>query len=92
MIGAFLAGYLFQKGKKVYWLAIGEIIGSGLLGALASYPVARIFLDSEAALFGFVPVFAISAIIGAVIGVILVYQLMKRPRFKQRIMGMIRDD
>ncbi|GAA0367285.1 energy coupling factor transporter S component ThiW [Alkalibacterium iburiense] len=86
MIGAFLSGYLFQKTKRFYWLAIGEIIGTGILGALASYPIARVVMSQEAALFGFVPVFSISAIIGAVVGVILVYQLMKRPHFKERVL------
>jgi len=90
MIGAFLSGYLYQKGKKFYWLVIGEIIGSGILGALASYPVARIFLDQTAALFGFVPVFAVSSIIGAVLGVLLVKQLVKRPQFKKKIDDLIK--
>ena len=91
MIGAFLSGYLFQKTKRFYWLGIGEIIGTGIIGALASYPVARIFLSQEAALFGFVPVFSISALIGAVIGVILVYQLMKRSHFKERVLRFKQD-
>lgn len=91
MIGAFLSGYLFQKTKRFYWLAIGEVIGTGLLGGLASYPVARLFLSQEAALFGFVPVFSVSSIIGAVLGVILLYQLMKRSHFKDRLLQMKQD-
>lgn len=81
MIGAVLSGLLFKKGKKLYWLAIGEVIGSGVLGALASYPLARLFLDQETALFAFLPVFSISSGIGAVIGVILLYRLNKNETF-----------
>ncbi len=83
MIGAFLSGYLYRKGHKFYLLAVGEIVGSGILGALASYPVARLFLSSEAALFGFVPVFFISALIGTIGGVLLAYQMRKHTAFSK---------
>jgi energy coupling factor transporter S component ThiW len=83
MIGAFLSGYLYRKGKKFYLLGAGELVGTGVLGALASYPVARLFLDAEAALFGFVPVFFISALIGTIAGVILAYQMKKSSAFSR---------
>lgn len=85
MIGAFLSGYLYLKTKKFYMLAVGEIIGTGILGALASYPIARVFLSQEAALFAFIPVFSMSALIGAVVGVSLVYQIVKKPAFNQKL-------
>lgn len=91
MIGAFLSGYLYRKGKKFYLLAVGEIIGTGILGALASYPVARLFLDQETALFAFVPVFSISALIGAVIGIVLIYQMKKNPQFMRRVSSFTDD-
>lgn len=87
MVGAWLSGFLYIKFKKFYMLAIGEVIGTGVIGALLSYPMARIVMNQEAALFGFIPAFFISALVGAVVGILLVYYLKDRlNRLKRRIM------
>lgn len=78
MIGAWLSGFLYIKFKNFYMLAIGELVGTGIIGALFSYPLARVVMNQEAALFGFVPAFFISALVGSVIGVLLVYELKER--------------
>ena len=38
VFGPILGGLLWRKTKNVYLVCVGEIIGTGLLGALASYP------------------------------------------------------
>lgn len=68
MIGALLAAFLFTKTKKLAFAAVGEVIGTGLLGAMATYPIAILFLGQEAALFGFVPAFMMSSFAGALLG------------------------
>lgn len=83
MIGAFLSGYLFRKSRKFSLLALGEIVGSGLFGAVASYPLARLFLSPDAALFGFVPVFFISSLLGALGGIAVAYQFRDRKAFSR---------
>ncbi len=77
MIGAFLAGFLYSKIKRDWGAAAGEIIGTGLLGSLASVPIAHLFLNKSVAVLAFVPPFLISSISGAVLGLILVNVIKK---------------
>lgn len=72
MIGAFLAGFLYQRiGKKV-WAAIGEVIGTGIIGSLFSVPFAKIVLGSSFGALFFMPSFLVSSITGAFIAVFIV--------------------
>jgi energy coupling factor transporter S component ThiW len=82
MIGAFLASFLFFKTKKLIWAFIGEVTGTGILGALAAYPIATLLLGNKVALFGFVPSFIISSLGGAIIGIVFIKIL-----FKNKIIG-----
>ncbi len=68
MIGAFLAAILYSKTKKIGLAATGEVIGTGLLGAMATYPIAVLFFGKEATLFGLIPAFTVSSVTGAVMG------------------------
>lgn len=77
MIGALLAAYLFKKTKKMGFAFAGEVIGTGILGAIACYPIATLFLGKEAALFGLVPAFFVSSLAGAAIGFVLLKIFMK---------------
>lgn len=77
MIGALLAAYLFKKTKKMGYAFAGEVVGTGILGAIACYPIAILFLGKEAALFGLVPAFLVSSLAGAAIGFVLLKVFMK---------------
>ena len=44
MIGAWLSAYLYKKYNALWAAALGEIIGTGLIGALVSYPIANFLL------------------------------------------------
>lgn len=67
MIGAFLAGSLFRLTGRIGWAVAGELFGTGVLGALASYPVARWVLGHPAAPFFYVVPFLLSSAAGAAI-------------------------
>lgn len=68
MAGAFLAGVLYLKfGRKLYAVA-GEIFGTGMLGGLAAFPIAKFLLGNDVAAFYFVVPFLISTIGGSIIG------------------------
>lgn len=82
MIGALLAAYLFSKTKKIQFAALGEVIGTGLLGALATYPISIFLLGKEATVFGLMPAFALSSIVGAV----MAYGLL-RVFIKNKVLG-----
>lgn len=88
MIGALLAAFLFQRTKKLSLAAAGEVVGTGILGAMATYPIGILFLGQEATLFGLVPAFTISSFTGALMG----YALMKVMIRNQAIGGMIHEN
>lgn len=71
MVGALLAGLAFKRYKNIYFAAIGEVLGTGLIGALIAYPIAAFLMGKKAAAFTFVFPFSISCIGGAVLAVIL---------------------
>lgn len=61
MIGALLAGLLYQKFKSQKWALFGELFGTGILGALAAYPIAKFLMGSSAAIFFFIIPFSLSS-------------------------------
>jgi energy coupling factor transporter S component ThiW len=79
IIGALLAAYLFKKTKKLAMAFLGEVIGTGILGAMACYPIAILLLGQDAALFGFIPSFIVSSLTGAILGIGLANVLLKNP-------------
>jgi energy coupling factor transporter S component ThiW len=68
MIGAFLAGILYKKTNKSFYAMLGEVFGTGIIGAIVSYPVAKLFMGREAAIFAFVGPFVLSSLVGVIIG------------------------
>ena len=72
MIGALLAGLTVKYSRgKILPVCIGEMIGTGILGALVAYPVAIHLMGREAAIFAFVIPFSVSAFGGAAIAFML---------------------
>lgn len=67
MVGAFLAGILYKKFRRPSIAVIGEIIGTGILGALLAYPVTEIVLGKNVAVFVYVIPFISSCTVGAII-------------------------
>ena len=67
MVGAFLAGLLYKKTNSKIAAAAGEVFGTGILGALIAWPVARFILNSDAAAFFFVGPFLLNTVVGSVI-------------------------
>ena len=67
MVGAMLAGILYKKFRKPIIAVIGEVIGTGILGALLAYPIATIFLGKEVALFAYIIPFTMSCSVGSMI-------------------------
>lgn len=77
MIGALLAGLLFRKGKSPIYAVLGEIFGTGILGALVSYPVAKYLMGKEMALFFYVGPFVLSSVVGVIMGCIIFKAVIK---------------
>lgn len=65
MCGALLCGLLYRFTHKAGFAFLGEVIGTGILGALLAYPVAAFFLSSTIAFYGFILPFGLSTLVGA---------------------------
>ncbi len=75
MVGAFVAGYAYRLTRRVWAAALGEVFGTGALGALLAYPVAKLVLGKQVAVFAYVIPFATASAVGAVFGLVLVAAL-----------------
>ena len=71
MIGAALAGVLYARTRSIWGAVAGEIIGTGIIGGLVAYPVAKIFLGSGVGAMFFVVPFLVSTIGGSMIAWLL---------------------
>jgi energy coupling factor transporter S component ThiW len=67
MVGVLLAGILYAKTKKLNLAVFGEIFGTGILGGLLAFPIAKFVLGKEVAALFFVTPFLISTIGGSLI-------------------------
>ena len=81
MIGAFIAGYVYRYTKNIYLGALGEILGTGILGAIVSaLIVAPVLMGKAMALGALIIAFSGSTILGSIIG-ILGLKLLERAGF-----------
>ncbi len=69
MIGAFLAGWVYRYSRNIYLGALGEIIGTGVLGAMASaLIIAPVLMGKAMALGALIIAFSGSTIAGSIMG------------------------
>ncbi|MGX7231486.1 energy coupling factor transporter S component ThiW [Enterococcus italicus] len=91
LFGSFLAGVGYKYTGKVWGAMIGEIIGTGLIGSLLSYPVMVWFTGSQQGMYWFLytPRFFGGAISGSIIGFFVLLKLKETQPFKrvQRLFG-----
>ncbi|MBP2638197.1 MAG: thiW protein [Firmicutes bacterium] len=71
MVGAALAGLLYKKTNSIWGAIIGEVIGTGFIGALLAYPMAKYFIGSQAGAFFFIIPFTVSTVGGSIIAYFL---------------------
>lgn len=90
MIGALLCGVLYKLWPRLSVAYVGEVFGTGILGGMASYPIAAVLMNNTtAALFTFVPSFLVSTSVGAAISV-LVLAALKRTHVFHELEGALR--
>lgn len=85
MFGAFLAGMLYQKTGEQYLASLGEVVGTGILGAIAAFPLAKFIVGQDVAVFFYIVPFLASTIGGTVIANLLLKALvsLKNIKFNQ---------
>ncbi len=69
--GAILASYLYSRFKTVSSAAIGEVIGTGIIGGLIAFPMAKLLLGKDIGAFFFVIPFLLSTIGGSMIAIFI---------------------
>ncbi|MBA3925281.1 energy coupling factor transporter S component ThiW [Listeria sp. W9-0585] len=84
MVGALCAGVLYKYTKKLWLAAVGEIVGTGILGALICYPIARLFLTQQMTMWVFIPSFFLSSLVGALIGYAILRRIDTRLKLTNR--------
>jgi energy coupling factor transporter S component ThiW len=79
IFGALLSGILYKATGRLSGALAGEIIGTGVIGAIVSYPaMAFIYGSAEVALFTYIPSFTAGTIIGGSLGFMLLKFLSKQ--------------
>ena len=71
MIGALLAGLVYKRYKNLAGAAVGEVFGTGILGAMIAALMAAAFLGAKVALLAYIPSFFLSSLVGAIVAAIL---------------------
>lgn len=90
IFGAFLSGvfYRISKGNLIF-AVLGEIIGTGIVGAIISYPVMSLIWGKEGiSLFFYVPSFICGTLIGGSIAFAFLHKLAKTGSLK-RFQGLL---
>ena len=78
MVGALCCGLVYKKCKVLSLACLAEAIGTGILGGIAAYPVARFLMGAApAGLFVYVIPFLISTVAGSILAFILISILQK---------------
>lgn len=78
MVGAFCCGMIYARLRNIPLTCMAEAFGTGILGALAAYPVAKLLMGVEpAGLFVYVIPFLVSTTAGSILAYVLVNVLEK---------------
>lgn len=83
IFGAFLSGILYKASKgRIIFAVIGEIIGTGLIGSIVSYPVMKLLWNGDGSYdhltwFFYVPSFIMGTLIGGSIAFLFLKKLIK---------------
>lgn len=78
MVGALCCGLMYAACKKISLTCIAEALGTGILGGLAAYPVAKLLMGLQpAGLCVYMIPFLISTVAGSILAFVLVSILKK---------------
>ncbi|MBR6712157.1 MAG: energy coupling factor transporter S component ThiW [Selenomonadaceae bacterium] len=80
MCGAFLSGGVYSRTKNIWLTVAAEALGTGIIGGLAAYPIAILFMGKEAgdvSFYVYVVPFLISTVCGSVLAGLVVNRFKK---------------
>ncbi|WHE06001.1 energy coupling factor transporter S component ThiW [Thermoanaerobacterium thermosaccharolyticum] len=71
MIGALFAGLLYKMTSKKIFAVLGEVFGTGIVGGLVAFPIAKYIIGKDVGAFFFVTPFLINTVTGSIIAFII---------------------
>lgn len=78
MVGALCCGLIYRLTKKLELTCLAEAMGTGILGGLLAYPVAKLVMGLQpATMFVYIIPFLISTVAGSVLAYIILKLLLK---------------
>ena len=78
MVGALCCGLMYRCSKKIIPTCISEALGTGILGGLAAYPLAKyVMLIQPEGMFIYIVPFLISTVAGSIVAAIVMLILKK---------------
>ncbi|MDO4961751.1 MAG: energy coupling factor transporter S component ThiW [Eubacteriales bacterium] len=88
IFGPICGGLLYKKTHSFLAVAVGEVFGTGIIGAICVYPLMKMFYSEKAAAaihwYYYIPFYIPSAVMGAVMG-IMVLLILKRTGMLSRM-------
>lgn len=87
MIGALLAGLMYKMTGKQWPAVLGEIVGTGIIGGLLAYPVARFVIGKDVGALVFVGPFLVSTLVGSILAYGIIKQLAAHIDYKSNKIG-----
>ena len=85
MCGALLCGVAYWKSENLPVTLVAEVLGTGVIGGLAAYPIAIAFMGKSAgdiAFYAYVVPFLVSTVGGSILAGALVFALQKSGALK----------
>ena len=82
MIGVLLAGLIYQRSRKVGFAVIGEVIGTGFIGSLATIPLIYMMNLDFSKFYVIAPLFLASTVVGSLTAYGLLIALTRRNLLK----------
>ncbi|WP_436853739.1 energy coupling factor transporter S component ThiW [Staphylococcus caeli] len=83
MIGVLLASGFYYYRKHLFMAAVGEVIGTGIIGSIMCVPLAWILGLSNLAIKPLMTAFIVSSVIGAIISYIILMVLKRKGILKR---------
>lgn len=89
IFGPILGGLLYRKFHNFWVVLLGEVVGTGFVGAMVSYPLMKLFygLDAQSP-FYYIPFYTPSAVVGGCMGV-AVLLILKRTGMLDRMLSQL---
>lgn len=86
VFGPILGGLLYRRFHSLWAAALGEVIGTGFFGAIASYPLMKWFYGLDAGSpYYYIPFYTPSAVMGAAMGVAVLLILRRAGVFSRML-------